>query len=66
MVFRHPPGFGKEHKDHSSNEQRRSRKGADDVGQLKGLCVNCANREVCRHPKPEGGVWHCEEFVEER
>jgi hypothetical protein len=27
--------------------------------------VNCANREKCLFPKSEGGVWHCEEFVEE-
>ncbi len=30
--------------------------------QLKGLCVNCENRETCMFPKPEGGVWHCEEY----
>jgi len=29
---------------------------------LKGLCVNCANRDNCTLPKPEGGVWHCEEY----
>lgn len=28
----------------------------------KGLCVNCENRETCNFPKPEGGVWHCEEY----
>jgi len=27
-----------------------------------GLCKNCANREDCRYPKPEGGVWRCEEY----
>ena len=27
-----------------------------------GLCKNCANRETCTFPKPEGGVWRCEEF----
>ena len=27
-----------------------------------GLCVNCENRSACTHPKPEGGVWHCEEY----
>jgi len=31
--------------------------------ELKGLCVNCDNRDHCRYPKPEGGVWHCEEYV---
>ena len=34
--------------------------------EYKGLCVNCARREICEHPKPEGGVWHCDEYVEER
>ena len=29
---------------------------------FKGLCVNCENRETCVFPKPEGGVWHCEEY----
>lgn len=27
-----------------------------------GLCSNCADREVCVHPKPEGGVWRCAEY----
>jgi len=30
---------------------------------LKGLCVNCANRDTCTFRKPEGGVWHCEEYI---
>jgi hypothetical protein len=29
---------------------------------LKGLCVSCAKRDTCTFPKPEGGVWHCDEF----
>jgi CRISPR/Cas system-associated exonuclease Cas4 (RecB family) len=31
-------------------------------GNFKGLCVNCALRETCVYPKPEWGVWHCEEY----
>ncbi len=27
-----------------------------------GLCVNCDNAETCTLPKPEGGIWHCEEY----
>lgn len=27
-----------------------------------GLCMNCDNVRVCMLPKPEGGVWHCEEY----
>ena len=30
--------------------------------EYKGLCVNCEHRETCQMPKPEGGVWHCEEY----
>jgi len=28
----------------------------------KGLCSNCENRETCVFPKPQGGIWHCEEY----
>jgi len=27
-----------------------------------GLCSNCENRRACGFPRPEGGVWHCEEY----
>ena len=27
-----------------------------------GLCMNCKHRDYCAFPKPEGGVWHCEEY----
>ena len=33
--------------------------------EFKGLCVNCASRHTCLFPKNEGGVWHCEEYLEE-
>jgi hypothetical protein len=29
--------------------------------EFKGLCVSCENRKTCIYPKPEGGVWRCEE-----
>ena len=29
---------------------------------LRGLCRTCECWETCVYPKPEGGVWHCEEF----
>ena len=29
---------------------------------FKGLCINCENSKTCTLPKPEGGVWHCEEY----
>ncbi len=32
------------------------------LAKYKGLCSNCDNRHDCMFPKPEGGVWHCEEY----
>ena len=29
---------------------------------ILGLCSNCIHRETCSFPKPESGVWHCEEY----
>lgn len=29
---------------------------------VKGLCINCDHRNDCCLPKPEGGIWHCEEY----
>lgn len=39
----------------SSNEER-------DLSKYRGLCSICDDREACTFPKPEGGVWHCEEY----
>jgi hypothetical protein len=33
-----------------------------DTPKHKGLCINCKNSEKCSFPKPEGGVWRCEEY----
>jgi hypothetical protein len=30
--------------------------------QYKGLCKNCEKRMTCSYTKPEGGIWHCEEY----
>jgi hypothetical protein len=30
---------------------------------FKGLCINCDIRLDCRLPKPEEGVWHCEDYI---
>ncbi len=27
-----------------------------------GICVNCERRHTCSIEKPEGGIWHCEEY----
>lgn len=29
---------------------------------VRGLCRNCGRFETCTYPKPEGGVWHCDEY----
>jgi hypothetical protein len=29
---------------------------------LKGLCCNCENLETCTYPKPEEGIWNCEDY----
>ena len=44
----------------ASDCQTDSRAGS---GGFLGLCSTCDIREKCVFPKPEGGVWHCEEFV---
>ena len=35
----------------------------EDSARFSGLCSNCENRKSCVFPKPEGGVWHCEEYL---
>ncbi|NLW85139.1 MAG: hypothetical protein GXY41_12165 [Phycisphaerae bacterium] len=35
----------------------------DDSDSFIGLCGNCDNRKTCGYPKPEGGIWHCEEYL---
>lgn len=34
----------------------------DEPAVAKGLCVNCAIRQSCGHQRPNGGVWHCEDY----
>ena len=34
----------------------------EEVTKYEGLCMNCDHRKTCRHPKPAGGVWHCEDY----
>jgi len=36
-----------------------------DDGEIVDLCATCVKRDTCTLPKPEGGVWHCEEYNEE-
>lgn len=43
----------------------RSKTGLEDKisTNFKGLCKNCDNRLTCTLPRPESGVWHCEEYL---
>lgn len=66
MVVRHPSGHPKDDGDQPPSEHLNSRGPAKKAGIFVGLCANCANRETCLIPKSEGGVWHCEEYVEDR
>ena len=36
--------------------------GERDAGEYAGLCSGCEDCETCSFPRPEGGVWHCEEY----
>jgi hypothetical protein len=31
--------------------------------EIKGLCIDCENRDTCAHAMKTGGVWHCEEYM---
>ena len=47
---------------HRSMTDLKSNPGKKDLDGCKGLCSICENRKTCTYPKPEGGVWHCEEY----
>jgi len=32
-------------------------------GGARGLCATCAGAATCAHPRPEAGIWHCEEYT---
>ena len=34
----------------------------EDASTYAGLCMNCRHRRTCKHPRREGGVWHCEDY----
>jgi hypothetical protein len=42
-----------------------SRAAGKERKEFKGLCVNCARRYECLLLNSEGGVWHCEAYLEE-
>lgn len=45
-------------------DYKASLKKANNETQLfKGLCINCENQKTCKIMKPNGGIWHCEEYT---
>ncbi len=47
----------------SANSKSKDSHNQFDQGKiLKGLCINCALREMCILTDKETGVWHCEEY----
>jgi len=52
---------------YEAKQSPRSNSAADSLidqssNKVMGLCSNCKNRSTCSFPKPESGVWHCEEY----
>jgi len=39
------------------------RPGLEEGSEYRGLCGHCALRETCALPRPEGGVWRCENYI---
>ncbi|AQT69900.1 hypothetical protein STSP2_03100 [Anaerohalosphaera lusitana] len=33
-------------------------------GQLKGICADCSNRDVCVRAAHTGGIWDCDDYME--
>ncbi len=46
----------------SADSSAALRAAEEETSKYTGLCVNCENRRTCAHPKPAGGVWHCEDY----
>ena len=46
----------------STFDATRTAAGENGWSRLEGLCSNCDLRDACIYPKPEGGVWRCEEY----
>jgi len=61
----HPFGYRKGDRDRLTSNHADPEERGEEAGEYEGLCVNCAKREVCLLPKSEGGVWHCEEYMED-
>ena len=45
-----------------NSSQRLVREEQNRAHKALGLCRSCEGARSCTFPKPEGGVWHCEEY----
>ncbi len=34
----------------------------EDRAPVRGLCVTCLKKDVCRDTSREGGIWHCQNY----
>ena len=34
----------------------------EEIESAIGLCRSCAHRADCTYPRPQGGVWHCDDY----
>jgi len=64
-MVRRPSGSLKETNWESPGDSPNPNANGEEAEIHKGLCANCANRSTCLLPRSEGGVWHCEEYVED-
>ena len=46
----------------SADASKAARAAKEDAATYAGLCMNCEHRRTCGHPRPVGGVWHCEDY----
>lgn len=65
-MTRRPVEFQKNGKKQLAEERSDRIDQNGDAQTLKGLCANCEKRFFCLLPEREGGVWHCEEYVEKQ
>ena len=55
-------GFGSRPMKEVPENKSKKNDEADESSKFMGLCRTCEIRKTCKYPKPEGGVWHCDEY----
>jgi hypothetical protein len=58
-----PPKTLIEGKGWHGTAQAKSNEDDKHASEFIGLCRTCDRRHTCMFHKPEGGVWHCEEYT---